>query len=596
MGQKRTLAAGAAVAALTAGLAGHAAPASAGPIIPLVVTTTNDEVNGATNGVSLREAMSTASSDGLPSVIVLATGATYSLTSCGATNPTGDLDHGGADSLVINGNGSTIDQTCASERVLESGTPLTVDSITLTGGDTTSNGGGIFSLEDVTIQSSTVRGNRGDIGGGVFVGGALVLQDSTVAGNEALTDVGGVLGNGGATVVSSQILDNGAPAGGTGGIGASDGLVMSRSTVAGNEAGNGDGGGIRADGSTITITESTISGNSSTDDGGGVYLDDTGTFVRSTVAGNSAVDVGANVASPVAGIDATGTVFADALGPATSCFLANATGGSGDNYEEATDTCDLAVADANRPDPQLRPVFNNGGTTRTRFPRENSPLLEAMAGGDIDCTGSDQRLVNRPQGDDCDEGSVEVALCSDIFDDVAGDNAFCWEIGWMSAAGVTTGFPGNLYKPNSSVTRQAMSAFMYRLAGSPPFTDPVTATFSDVGTGSTFFTEIEWMNDEGITTGFPGGIFKPAEAVTRQAMSAFMYRLAGEPVFVDPVTPTFPDVGTGTTFFTEIEWMNDEGITTGFNDGTFRPSGLVTRASMSAFMYRLAELPILPEA
>jgi hypothetical protein len=34
------------------------------------------------------------------------------------------------------------------------------------------------------------------------------------------------------------------------------------------------------------------------------------------------------------------------------------------------------------------------------------------------------------------------------------------------------------------------------------------------------------MADEEITTGFPGGLYKPSQAVSRQAMSAFMYRLA----------------------------------------------------------------------
>jgi hypothetical protein len=80
-----------------------------------------------------------------------------------------------------------------------------------------------------------------------------------------------------------------------------------------------------------------------------------------------------------------------------------------------------------------------------------------------------------------------------------------------------------------SVTRQAMSAFMYRLAGEPPFADPPTPAFSDVPTTSQFFTEIEWMNAEGITTGFPGGLYKPHQDVTRQAMSAFLHRLADGP-------------------------------------------------------------------
>jgi hypothetical protein len=37
----------------------------------------------------------------------------------------------------------------------------------------------------------------------------------------------------------------------------------------------------------------------------------------------------------------------------------------------------------------------------------------------------------------------------------------------MAAEDITTGFPGGTYKPGTDVTRQAMSAFMHRLADGP---------------------------------------------------------------------------------------------------------------------------------
>jgi subtilisin family serine protease len=178
------------------------------------------------------------------------------------------------------------------------------------------------------------------------------------------------------------------------------------------------------------------------------------------------------------------------------------------------------------------------------------------------------------------------------FTDVARSSTFWGDIEWMAANGISTGNqPGPTYKPSQAVSRAAMSAFMYRLAGEPAFVDPPTPTFSDVAPTSTFFHEIEWMADEGITTGFAGGLYKPNDPVKRQSMSAFMYRLAGEPAFPDPPTATFNDVATTSTFFTEIEWMADEGITTGFPGNLFKPNDSVTRAAMSAFMHRLDDGP-----
>jgi hypothetical protein len=178
------------------------------------------------------------------------------------------------------------------------------------------------------------------------------------------------------------------------------------------------------------------------------------------------------------------------------------------------------------------------------------------------------------------------------FIDVPETHEFYDDIEWMAAEGISTGFqPGPQYRPSAKVTRQAMSAFLYRLAGEPAFTPPGTPTFTDVPASSTFFAEIEWMNAEGITTGFPGGLYKPDAGVTRQAMSAFMYRLAGQPPFADPPTSAFGDVATTSQFFTEIEWMNAEGITTGFPGGLYRPQQDVTRQAMSAFLHRLADGP-----
>lgn len=52
--------------------------------------------------------------------------------------------------------------------------------------------------------------------------------------------------------------------------------------------------------------------------------------------------------------------------------------------------------------------------------------------------------------------------------------------------------------------------------------------FSDVPPGHPFHDDIDWLADYGITTGFGDGTFRPSEPVTRQAMAAFMHRLSNE--------------------------------------------------------------------
>jgi hypothetical protein len=164
----------------------------------------------------------------------------------------------------------------------------------------------------------------------------------------------------------------------------------------------------------------------------------------------------------------------------------------------------------------------------------------------------------------------------------------------MKEEGISTGFDDGTYRPSIAVARQAMSAFMYRLAGAtePACTPADPAPFTDVPNTHPFCKEIRWMKNTGISTGFDDGTYRPSIAVARQAMSAFMYRLAGatEPACTPADPAPFTDVPNTHPFCKEIRWMKNTGISTGFGDGTYRPSIAVTRQAMSAFMYRVSSL------
>jgi hypothetical protein len=54
----------------------------------------------------------------------------------------------------------------------------------------------------------------------------------------------------------------------------------------------------------------------------------------------------------------------------------------------------------------------------------------------------------------------------------------------MKTKGISKGYGDNTYRPFESVSREAMAAFVYRLAGEPAFAAPVKSPFNDVGTGS----------------------------------------------------------------------------------------------------------------
>jgi len=179
------------------------------------------------------------------------------------------------------------------------------------------------------------------------------------------------------------------------------------------------------------------------------------------------------------------------------------------------------------------------------------------------------------------------AFADDAFTDVPPGTQFYDEMAWMKATGISTGWPDGTYRPWESVNRDAMAAFMYRLAGEPAFEAPAESPFTDITPTTQFYKEMAWMKATGISTGYDDGTYRPWQPVNRDAMAAFMYRLAGQPAFTPPATSPFTDITTTTQFYKEMSWMRATGISTGWPDGTYRPLEPVLRDAMAAFMFRL---------
>jgi CSLREA domain-containing protein len=183
-----------------------------------------------------------------------------------------------------------------------------------------------------------------------------------------------------------------------------------------------------------------------------------------------------------------------------------------------------------------------------------------------------------------------------VFPDVPDSNPFHDDIAWLADTGISTGFADGTYRPHDVVSREGMSAFLFRLAEHHELQPQAGTTqeFPDVPPSHLFFGEIGWMANEGIAAGRPDGTFGPAAPVTRDAMAAFLYRywkmqgpFALENVEFDYPDPGFSDVPTNHPFHDEIAWMAALGVTTGTGSGVFEPGAPVSRQSMAAFLHRL---------
>jgi hypothetical protein len=340
------------------------------------------------------------------------------------------------------------------------------DALTVTGGSISSNtvaptagnastgwGGGIFSgplfgtatldLTGVTVSGNQAlaTGSTGGSGGGVAVSGTATLTQGAISGNSAAKDGGGLYvatlfpgstrtanldrtnvtgntatsGNGGGIYNAGtldakdlEISDNDATAVGSG-VGTGAGVfhfgvnaTLARITLADNHA---QAGSALTSGAQAALRNSTVNGNVSDSAFGAVFTTAALTLSNDTVAGNSATAGGIGGVIVFGGTTTVdGTIVAQNTG---NCAGALTDGGYNLTDTTGTSTSCAFTNNAVIGDPQLNALGNNGGPTRTMLPKNNSPAINKIPPGPV-CPSIDQRNVARPQGTNCDIGSVEL--------------------------------------------------------------------------------------------------------------------------------------------------------------------------------------------
>lgn len=84
-------------------------------------------------------------------------------------------------------------------------------------------------------------------------------------------------------------------------------------------------------------------------------------------------------------------------------------------------------------------------------------------------------------------------------------------------------------------------------AGSAATSVWATHQFSDVPGTSPFHGDVDWLVGNGITTGYEDGTFRPQAPVSRQAMAAFLHRFSNEIEVVESSSTMNGRIGSLTT-------------------------------------------------
>ncbi len=186
---------------------------------------------------------------------------------------------------------------------------------------------------------------------------------------------------------------------------------------------------------------------------------------------------------------------------------------------------------------------------------------------------------------------LAAATVAFAFDDVEPGSYYETPVDWMVDQGITSGTSATTFSPHDPVTRAHLAAFLHRFGGELPGADQ---SFDDVEEADYFSDAVGWLLLHAITAGVSEDLYGPDQDLTRAQAATFFYRYAGEPEVTG--SSGFSDVPDGQWFSDPITWMVDEGITQGTSPSTFSPDDVVTRAQFATFLWRFAGEPAVGEA
>ena len=123
-------------------------------------------------------------------------------------------------------------------------------------------------------------------------------------------------------------------------------------------------------------------------------------------------------------------------------------------------------------------------------------------------------------------------------------------------------------------------------AASSAFRSTWDNPFRDVAPGAWYEEAVRYVYEAGLMQGTTGTTFSPGRTSNRGQIAAILHRLEGSP---RAGTPPFTDVAADSYCADAVAWAEKNNIVRGFEDGTFRPEGRITRQQLAAILFRYLE-------
>lgn len=193
---------------------------------------------------------------------------------------------------------------------------------------------------------------------------------------------------------------------------------------------------------------------------------------------------------------------------------------------------------------------------------------------------------------------VPTALAekADDFTDVSRSDWYYQFVDYVTSKGYFNGVADKTFAPADNMTRAMFVTVLFRFDGAKG--DRSQSAFTDVAPGEWYTDAINWAAANRIVDGVGNGKFAPNDPITRAQMCTMIERYLA--LYKKAWKVTLPETGSVSVMVDEnaipayalaaVKQCQRHGLVNGFEDGTFRPNELSTRAQVAAVIYRMSFL------
>ena len=186
-------------------------------------------------------------------------------------------------------------------------------------------------------------------------------------------------------------------------------------------------------------------------------------------------------------------------------------------------------------------------------------------------------------------GPVETVAAASYFTDLA-NHAWAKEaIEALAAKGIVSGKAVGIFDPASNITREEFTKIV--INAFVGVDESLECSFTDVAKGSWYYPYVATAQKLGIINGTSSSTFGTGENITRQDMTAILYRVADMcGIYLEKGSLSFNDSANVSDYAIDaVAALSASGIINGKGNNMFEPVAFATRAESAKMVYGLSE-------